>query len=616
MSSGSLDGRFTMKGPLRCAGVGSLMCAEDKDGARTAIRLIPQAAQGKEAVAAALKLPQHPVLPRALGSGAMEDSSWVAIDFPEGELLTHRIPLDTPSLLTMGSMIAGALTALHQNDIVHGELSTESVLTVPGAGGDRFILFDAPLVVMNRLSDRRGEERLLVQLIHLVTFLSPERARGMEASMPSDIWSLGMILSLASGAEGIPGRSTLEKIAAVVTNKWRPAVSQSLPIALRLLLTRMLAPDPKDRPSSLDVAMELEHLCVALAAHQQVKPHVPPAVETLPQSKLDKLLEKSKAVDPFEALVAGGVSVNAMDSHSEPTREMVIADRPGHDKTDPYAMMPAPVPTAPDRPVFVEPPVREVAAPLALLIPAHPSTRPLPPILDPAAVIVPAQPMRPHSPTPMPKLPPSVESLPGQSQITGRFGMLPGAVRPEKVPAVLTEDVAEEAAAARAAFAMDSQSTGPAPIVSAPAPVRSIHDDAEDAFAADVLRAQKKRYQLAAIAACVVIVGAGGMLLRSALLSSPEHTPVVEPQQMVVEDVKPAPAPAPIAVAAPEPVVAAKPPTPVVKPEPVAAPVATKPAETDELQALTPKPAPKPKPAAAKKPVEEAPRKPVRLDDD
>ena len=609
MSSGSLDGRFTMKGPLRCAGVGSLMCAEDRDGARTAIRLIPQIAQGKEAVAAALKLPVHPVLPRALGSGALEDSSWVAIDFPEGELLTHRIPLDTAGLLTMGSMIAGALTALHQNGIVHGELSTESVLTVPAPGGDRYVLFDAPLVVMNRLSDRRGEERLLVQLIHLVPFLSPERARGMEASMASDIWALGMILSIASGAEGIPGRSTLEKIAAMVTNKWRPAVSQSLPISLRLLLTRMLAPDPKDRPSSLDIAMELEHLCVALTALQP------------PLSKLDKVLEQSQAADPFEALVAAGVSVNAMDSHAEPTREMVIGDRPGHDKTDPYAMMPAPVPTAPDRPVFVEP-APAIAAPLPLLIPAHPSTRPLPPILDPNAVVVPLLAMRVHSPTPMPKLPPTVESLPGQSQITGRFGTLPGAVRPEKVPAVLTEDIAEEAAAARAAFAMDNVLTGPLPIVSAPEPVRSIHDDAEDAFAADVLRAQKKRYQFAAIAACVVIVGAGGMLLRSAFLTSDDKRTGDTTAPAIV------PAAKPIAVVVPQPVVDDQPvagslrpypfPTTEVAPEPGAVQKASVAAEPDEVQALTPKPAAKPKPAPAPKPkpAEEAPRKPVRLDDD
>ncbi len=134
MNTETLDGRFTLKGPFRCTGVGTLMCAEDKDRARTAIRLIPDLAQGKEAVAAALRLPLHPVLPRPQGLGAFNGSAWVAIDFPEGELLTHRMPLTPKSLLAMGSRISGALAALHQNGVVHGELSGESVLVVPAAG--------------------------------------------------------------------------------------------------------------------------------------------------------------------------------------------------------------------------------------------------------------------------------------------------------------------------------------------------------------------------------------------------------------------------------------------------------------------------------------------------
>ncbi|MBS1150578.1 MAG: protein kinase, partial [Myxococcaceae bacterium] len=555
MSTDNLDGRFTVKGPLRCAGVGSLVCAQDnKDGARTAIRLIPQLAQGKEAVAAALRMPLHPVLPRALGSGALNDSAWVALDFPEGELLTNRIPLTTPALLTMGSMIAGALTALHQNKIIHGELSSESVLVVPAPGGDRFVLFDAPLVVMNRLTDRRGEERLLSQLTHLVPYLSPERARGTEATEASDIWSLGMVISLASGATAVPGRSTLEKIAAIVTNKWRPAVSSALPIALRLLLTRMLAPEPRDRPSALDAALELEHLCVALTAHPQVAAHPAPEVDTapVPQARIDRLLEQSKRADPFEALVSNGVTALGPDANAEPTRRVGIPLtahlRPGHDVTDPHAQLP--VPTAPSVPVWVEPPSSEPerfvadAAPIPLLIPAHPSQQrrtpmPLPPILDPQAIAVPPQPMRQHAPAPMPKLStPHLEPMAHPQTETMRYGALPGAVRPAKVPAVLTEDVAEEAAAARAAVQEELDQTSPivqvtpevqASVVAVLPDGPSVHDQAEEAFAADVRRAQKRRYLMLGIAAGVLSLGIGALMASSMFDSEPEVERVQAP---------------------------------------------------------------------------------------
>lgn len=659
MSTENLDGRFTVKGPLRCAGVGSLMCAEDKDGSRTAIRVIPQVARGVEAIAAALRMPQHPVLPRTLGSGAMNDSSWVAIDFPEGELLTHRIPLNTPALLTMGSMIAGALAALHQNDIIHGELSSESVLAVPAAGGDRFVLFDAPLVVMNRLTDRRGEERLLSQLTHLVPFLAPERARGADATRAADVWSLGMIISLASGAQGIPGSSTLEKIAAIVTNKWRPAVSSTLPIALRLLLTRMLAPDARDRPSALDVTSELEHLCVALGAHQNVKPHAPPAVDTqpIPPARIEKLVEESKAVpsDPFETLVAQGVTSNDLDSHAEPTRRMVIPltaeMSPGHDVTDPHAVMPPP--TAPNGPIWNQPAKAEEGAapadltPMALLIPVHPSQQrrtpmPLPPILDPLSVVVAPQAVPRHpSPAPLPKMLPVADIAFAPTQVTARFGALPGAVRPEKVPATLvTEDVAAEAAAARAEVA--AEAVAPAPVVVAPA---SIHDAAEDAFAAHVQRAQKRRYMFAAIAASVVIVVAGGLLIKSSFDSEPApvkaeapapalvHAPVKKVAAVLkpepapkVEEVAAAPAPVAKAEPAPkpEPVAKAEPVAraePVAKAEPKPAPVkaapAAKVANTDLKRPEELKPAPAARPAKQAKKTEEAPRRPAsRLADD
>ena len=477
------------------------MCAEDTDGARTAIRLIPQLAQGKEAVAAALRMPIHPVLPRAIGSGALNGTAWVALDFPEGELLTNQIPLKTSALLTMGAMIAGALAALHEKDIIHGELSSESVLVVPATAGDRFVLFDAPLVVMNRLTDRRGEERLLSQLTVLVPFLSPERARGAKASRSSDVWALGMIISIASGAKGVPGTSTLEKIAGIVTNKWRPAVSGTLPIALRLLLTRMLAPEPSDRPSAMDSAIELEHLCVALTAVDPVAAFEAPVVERLP------FVEKTVIVDPFEALVAEGVTAVEV--------------------TDPQTAQ-VPGPTAPSGPLSDEPTMASLMRGLLIpALPAKPRRRtplPLPPILDPAALTVPSQPARHPSPAPRPGVVASVPEfeLPNFTSIqTMRFGALPGAVRPPKPLAVLTEDVADEAAAARASI----EAAAPTPLVDAP----SIHDQAEDAFAANVRLGQQHRFLAAGIIAGLLFLAIAGLVVKSQYDSPSEPSNAAEP---------------------------------------------------------------------------------------
>ncbi len=672
MSNDILEGRFTVKGHLRCAGVGSLVCAEDKhDGSRTAIRLIPEMASGQAAVAAALKMPVHPVLPRAIGSGASNGSSWVAIDFPEGELLAQKSPLDTAALLTMGSMVAGALTALHQNGIVHGELSTESVLVVPARATNslRYVLFDAPLVVMNRLTDRRGEERLLSQLTHLVPFLSPERARGVEASQASDVWAFGMILSLASGAKAVPGDSTLEKIAAIVTNKWRPAVSPSLPIALRLLLTRMLAPDPKDRPSSLDVALELETLCVAFTAHQQVTAQTAQSADTNPlaQFRIEKLAAQTKLAesspkieDPFEALVAAGVSAKAMDPHAEPTKQNVMGLT---EVTDPRAPLPPPVPTTPARgqnlktapaaapaPLAVPETVKLIAdevAALPLIIPAHPAAphaqakasppaqqrrtpMPLPPILDPAAVVVAPQPRRTPVPAPMPKIAQApVMPLNVPQTETMRYGALPGADRPPKVPQnIITEDVAQEAAQARAEVRAEALTAKVAPVPDVPMAVvntdvgvPSVHDEAEEAFARSVQAASKRRTRIAMAIAAALVVLVGGSMLISAL--SGPSTPAVDPKAELKEAIRKSRAKKVVAAAEadvvaqpeeelapleqeakPEPVVAAKP-EPMPEPEPVAA-------KPEPVVKAEPKPEPQPEPVVAKpepkpEPVAKAP---------
>jgi serine/threonine protein kinase len=623
-SDKNLDGRFKVQGPLRCSGVGSLMCASDQDGARTAIRVVPQHAQGGAAVAAVLKFPVHPVLPRALGSGQLNDSAWVALDFPEGTLVSQAWPLDLPRLLAMGSAVASALSALHQARIVHGELSGESVLVVPTKGSsDRFVLFDAPLVVMNRMTDRRGEERLLAQLTHIVPFLSPERARGLEADESSDIWALGVLLSLAAGAKTVPGSAALEKIAAIVTGKWRPAVPGTLPISLRLLLTRMLAPEPASRPSALDVAMELATLLEAIPVQEPILVHPSATADTNPvgQARVAQLVEKMNEPDPFAALVEQGVTVNSPDANAEPTRRVIA------DFTDPDAPL---VFSAPEPEAIVVP--KEVAVPAitrptlqpeaAVAPTASPVRRrtpqPLPPILDPQAITVAPSP-RMISPSPMPKQIPNAGPVPSAPPAelspmltTMRFGELPSSGPAVTAPVPASEPsmpLVEAVAVSAPALAL-----APAPAMIAEAPAKSIHDELEDQFNESLRKASKRRLMYAAVAAAGIVLGATGLILKSVLSSDDADAPRAEKiVKADDEETAPLPAKAKPAVAKPasKPAVAVKPapapaPAPVAEAKPAPAP-APAPAPVAEA-----KPAPKPAPAPvaeakpAPKPVEQA----------
>lgn len=75
--------------------------------------------------------------------------------------------LDTGVVLQMASQLA----TVHKQGVVHGEFGSDSVLVV----GDKSYLWDLPLVIANRLTDRRGENRLMQNLVRVVPYLAPCR---------------------------------------------------------------------------------------------------------------------------------------------------------------------------------------------------------------------------------------------------------------------------------------------------------------------------------------------------------------------------------------------------------------------------------------------------------
>ncbi|MBI3182283.1 MAG: protein kinase [Myxococcales bacterium] len=247
-----LDTRYRIRSPLRCEGAGKLECAEERStGRRMAIRFVPLAANGERATKALQEMPLHPTLPKIRDTGTVGDQAFVAMDFPEGKLLSAFAPAEVvPQLRSIGADLSDALATLHAERFFHGELGTDSVLVL---GGGRSILWDTPLVMVDRLTDRRGGERALAALKRKAPCLSPECARGLPASSAADVYSLAVVLCLCSGSPP-PDSNVLGALHAIATGQWRPAIPETLPEILRGSLSRMLHPDPFMRPSARDVA--------------------------------------------------------------------------------------------------------------------------------------------------------------------------------------------------------------------------------------------------------------------------------------------------------------------------------------------------------------------------
>ncbi|MBS1149229.1 MAG: putative serine/threonine protein kinase [Myxococcaceae bacterium] len=271
-----LDPRFKIRAPLRCEGIGRLDCAEDlESGMRMAVRWLPLEANGSAAVQACEQLPEHPTLPRIRQIGQVGASAYVAMEFPDGNLLATQLhePLPAAALIGITAQIADALATIHSQDVFHGEMSADSVLLV-GAPGERAYLWDMPLVIANRLTDRRGEDRLMYQLVKAAPYLAPERARGAKASAEADVYALGAIVCIAGGASLPLAESTLAVVHSVAMGTWVPRVPKAIPEPLRSMLERMVARDPSARPTAREVA---ELFMPPVAAHR-TEPEMPAIV--------------------------------------------------------------------------------------------------------------------------------------------------------------------------------------------------------------------------------------------------------------------------------------------------------------------------------------------------
>jgi eukaryotic-like serine/threonine-protein kinase len=268
-----LDQRFKIRAPLRCNGIGRLECAEDSEsGMRMAVRWLPIEANGVAAVKACESLPTHPTLPKIRKTGQVGASAYVAMDFPEGRLLStwEEEAVGPEVLARVASQIADALATIHSQGVFHGEISPDSILLV-GEGWEKAYLWDMPLVIANRLTDRRGEQRLMQQLVKTAAFLSPERARGAGASAQSDVYALGAVLCLAAGAPRPSSSTTLGMVYEVANGDWAPEVPDIFPDSLRAMVTRMVAMDPGARPQAREVAETFSRPVAAMPTLREMK---------------------------------------------------------------------------------------------------------------------------------------------------------------------------------------------------------------------------------------------------------------------------------------------------------------------------------------------------------
>ena len=176
---------------------------------------------------------------------------WLATAYVPGpslaEAITGHGPLPAPSVLALAAGLAEGLGAIHAAGIVHRDLKPPNVLLAE----------DGPRVIDFGIS-RAAEASMLTGtgvVFGSPSFMSPEQAQGHRVGPPSDVFSLGAVLTFAATGEGPFG--TGPSVTLLYRVVFTPPDISGLPAGLRPLVERCLAKDPQQRPSTDQLLAEL-----------------------------------------------------------------------------------------------------------------------------------------------------------------------------------------------------------------------------------------------------------------------------------------------------------------------------------------------------------------------
>ena len=275
LSSGSKLGPYEIQSPLGAGGMGEVYRARDIRLDRTvAVKILPEHLSSPEArqrfdrEARAISSLSHPNVCHLYDVGTQEGTSYLVMDYLEGETLADRLrkgPLPLDQVLKTGMQICEGLEAAHKNGVVHRDLKPGNImLTKSGAKLMDFGLAK-PVAASTAAS---GLTQTLTTPHHPVTmegmvvgtfqYMSPEQVEGKEADARSDIFALGAVLhEMATGKRAFEGKTTASTIAAILAAE-PVSISSLQPLSPALLEGTIKACLAKDAEERIQTAHEVK----------------------------------------------------------------------------------------------------------------------------------------------------------------------------------------------------------------------------------------------------------------------------------------------------------------------------------------------------------------------
>ncbi|MFE5797412.1 serine/threonine-protein kinase [Streptomyces sp. NPDC056503] len=256
-----VDGRFRLVSPLGSGGMGTVWRARDialdrdvalkevrppdpaAEAARPGLTAQTRARAVREARALARLSHPHVVTVHHIVEPADGSAPWIVMELVEGNSVADRLaagPMPVPEAIALGRQVLGALRAAHAAGIQHRDVKPANVLLRAEGGA---VLTDFGIAVLDEATSRLTASG---DLIGSAEFIAPERVRGEEGNPASDLWSLGMLLYVATeGHHPLRRATSLATVVAVLDDPIPAPVRSG---ALAAVLTRLLVRDPAQRP--------------------------------------------------------------------------------------------------------------------------------------------------------------------------------------------------------------------------------------------------------------------------------------------------------------------------------------------------------------------------------
>ncbi|MEV7024810.1 protein kinase [Kitasatospora sp. NPDC093558] len=202
----------------------------------------------------------HPRLLRGVGAFVDGELLWTVEERPAGVPLAELVaegPVPPYRAAELAADLAGALRALHEAGLSHGNLTVESVLVCEDGAAMLGGLLSgvAEEALAEDLGGPGGRRRYDVR----ATLVGPVAERWpLDGGPAGDCWALGVLLQrLLTGRSPYPEDGVPELVTAVRDGRRAPSAACG---PLAPLVDRLLQPDPTLRPTAEDVRRELAAL--------------------------------------------------------------------------------------------------------------------------------------------------------------------------------------------------------------------------------------------------------------------------------------------------------------------------------------------------------------------